>query len=173
MKSLAVITRRPIAVLWGGLVFSAIGDELYSVALIWFATGLLGSQAGYVPALQAATILLFSLAGGLWTDRHDPRRVMIAADVVRSLAMLVIPLLSLVAPVSIRPGAAGEPAAPRRRSPAFAGDQRPVRCDPAPGPHPRAWAGRRAAHGRAGRAFLHRQRADLRGLGAGHRLAAA
>jgi MFS family permease len=101
MKSLAVITRRPIAVLWGGLVFSAIGDELYSVALIWFATGLLGSQAGYVPALQAATILLFSLAGGLWTDRYDPRRVMIAADVMRSLAMLVIPLLSLVAPVSI------------------------------------------------------------------------
>ena len=46
MFILKTLTHRPIRLLWGGQVLSAVGDELYKVALIWVAVGLVGARAG-------------------------------------------------------------------------------------------------------------------------------
>jgi len=48
----------PIALLWAGLTTSAVGDNLFSIALTWVAIGLFGPAAGYLTALQAAIVLL-------------------------------------------------------------------------------------------------------------------
>lgn len=62
-----------MALLWGGLSLSAIGDQLYTVALTWIAVSVLGANAGYLTALQAGIVLLAVLGIGRWADRWDSR----------------------------------------------------------------------------------------------------
>jgi MFS family permease len=80
----------PTALLWGGLSLSAIGDQLYAVALGWIGVGILGANAGYLTALQSLVLLLAVLGVGRWADRWDPRRAMIGADLVRATILLAI-----------------------------------------------------------------------------------
>jgi hypothetical protein len=65
---------------------------MFVVALSWVAVGVLGEAAGYLTALQPATILLVALLSGHLADRLEPRRLMIAADLARAavLAGLVV-----------------------------------------------------------------------------------
>jgi hypothetical protein len=102
------LRKRAIALLWGGQALSAIGDEIYRVALIWLAVGLVGADAGYLAAAQSAALLVLSLVGGRWADRWDHRRTMIGVDALRALIALLpvvffragpgaLPLLVLVA----------------------------------------------------------------------------
>ena len=83
---------RPMALLWSGLSLSAIGDQLYSVALTWIAVGVLGANAGYLTALQAGIVLLAVLGIGRWADRWDSRSSMIGADLCRAGVLLAIVL---------------------------------------------------------------------------------
>jgi len=79
-----------VALIWGGLSLSAVGDQLYAVALSWVAVGVLGSNAGYLGALQALVALLAVLGIGRWADRWDQQRGMIGADFARAAALLVV-----------------------------------------------------------------------------------
>jgi DHA3 family macrolide efflux protein-like MFS transporter len=93
-----------MALLWGGLSFSAVGDQLYAVALIWIAVGVLGSNAGYLSALQAFIALSAVLFIGVWADRWEQLRGMIAAD----LASAAVPVgVVAAALVSGSPGITG------------------------------------------------------------------
>jgi MFS family permease len=83
---------RPMALLWGGLSLSAIGDQLYSVALTWIAVGVLGANAGYLTALQSGIVLLVVLGIGRWADRWDSRASMIGADLCRAGILIAIVL---------------------------------------------------------------------------------
>jgi len=83
---------RPMALLWSGLSLSAIGDQLYAVALTWIAVGVLGANAGYLTALQAAIVLLVVLGIGRWADRWDSRFSMIGADLCRAAILLALVL---------------------------------------------------------------------------------
>jgi hypothetical protein len=83
------LSHRPIFILWAGEAFSAIGDEIYKVALIWLAVKMVGSSAGYLAAGQAAAVLIVGLVGGVWADRWDPRKTMISVDWIRGLIVLV------------------------------------------------------------------------------------
>ena len=96
MRILRALDVRPIRWLWSGQVFSAMGDEVYNIAMVWFATALLGLNAGYISAIQAGAIFLFSLVGGVWVDHRDPRRVMIWADLIRGCAVLTLTLAGMV-----------------------------------------------------------------------------
>jgi len=86
-----------LAALWGGLATSAVGDQLFIVALAWIAVGAFGSAAGYLNALQAATILLAAVLGGRWADRRAHVPLMIAADCSRALALLGVVVVWLAA----------------------------------------------------------------------------
>lgn len=92
MRILTPLRDTPVALLWGGLSLSAVGDQLYIVAVIWIAVGLLGAWAGYLPALGAAVVLFTALFGGSWADDHEPRAAMIGADLIRS-GVLVLAVL--------------------------------------------------------------------------------
>ncbi len=78
-----------IALLWGGLSLSAIGDQLYAVALSWIATDVFGPAAGYLSALQALTVLAVAIGAGGMADRLDALRLMVGADLLRALALLL------------------------------------------------------------------------------------
>jgi MFS transporter, DHA3 family, macrolide efflux protein len=86
---LKALRERSIALLWGGQALSAVGDEIYRVALIWLAVGLIGADAGYLSAAQAGALLVLSLVGGRWADDWDHRRAMIGVDALRALLVLL------------------------------------------------------------------------------------
>lgn len=83
---------RPMVLLWSGLSLSAIGDQLYSVALTWIAVGVMGTNAGYLTALQAGVVLLVVLGIGRWADRWGSRASMIGADLCRAAILLAVVL---------------------------------------------------------------------------------
>jgi DHA3 family macrolide efflux protein-like MFS transporter len=87
MRILQPLRSAPVALLWGGLSLSAIGDQLYVVALSWIAVGVLGPAAGYLAALQAGALTFAVLSIGRWADRWDPRRSMVAADLARAAVL--------------------------------------------------------------------------------------
>lgn len=77
-----------MALLWGGLALSAIGDQAYAVALSWVAVDAFGPAAGWVVALGPATLLLTVLFGGRVADGWPPLGAMIGADVLRAVVLL-------------------------------------------------------------------------------------
>jgi MFS family permease len=90
MRILAPLRGPPMALLWGGLSLSAIGDQLYAVALTWIAVGVLGSAAGYLGALQAGIGLIAVLGAGVWADRWESLRTMVGADLACAAVLLAV-----------------------------------------------------------------------------------
>jgi DHA3 family macrolide efflux protein-like MFS transporter len=96
MRILRPLRGRSMALLWGGLSFSAVGDQLYAVALTWIAVGVLGSNAGYLSALQAFIALLAVLFIGIWADRWEQLRGMIASDLASAAVLVGVVVAALV-----------------------------------------------------------------------------
>jgi hypothetical protein len=92
MRIFVPLRRRAVALLWGGQLLSSLGDEVHRVAIVWLATQLWGTAAGRLTALESLTLLLASLAAGLLVDRLSLRTVLIASDLARALAALMIPM---------------------------------------------------------------------------------
>ncbi|MBV8915261.1 MAG: MFS transporter [Acetobacteraceae bacterium] len=90
MRLLQPLRTRSILLLWSGMSLSAIGDQLYAVALSWIAVSVFGSAGGYLTALQAVVVLLAALGLGRWADRWDPQRSMIGADLLRAATLLLV-----------------------------------------------------------------------------------
>ncbi|MBX6342725.1 MAG: MFS transporter, partial [Thermomicrobiaceae bacterium] len=67
---------------------------LYQIAVMWVAVQAVGSEAGLVAAAGAAASLACGLLGGVYADRWDRRRTMIAADLIRAAAVGALPLLA-------------------------------------------------------------------------------
>lgn len=90
MRLLRPLRTREVALLWGGMSLSAVGDQLYAVALSWIAVSVFGPAAGYLTALQAAVVLFAALGIGRWADRWDAQGSLIGADLVRAAALLAL-----------------------------------------------------------------------------------
>jgi hypothetical protein len=88
MRIFVPLRHTPVVLLWSGLSLSAVGDQLYVVALTWIAVRVLGAAAGYLTALGAACTLLVALFAGRWADRWDQRRAMIGADCARAVVLV-------------------------------------------------------------------------------------
>lgn len=101
LKLYQTLSHRPIFVLWAGEALSAVGDEIYRVALTWIAVGLVGEKAGYLTAGQAAALFFFSLVGGYWSDRWDSRRTMYWSDFARGAVVLIPVAWSWFLPLNI------------------------------------------------------------------------
>jgi predicted MFS family arabinose efflux permease len=83
--------------LFFGQAISALGDRLVPVALAFAVLDLTGSvtDLGIVFAAQSVPLLVFVLLGGVWGDRLQRQRVMLASDGVRAVAQGVSAALLL------------------------------------------------------------------------------
>ncbi len=81
--------RQPsMALLWGGLALSSIGDQAYAVAFTWIAIEAFGPAAGWLVAMGPLVVLLTLVFGGRLADGWAPLRAMLGADVVRAAVLL-------------------------------------------------------------------------------------
>jgi hypothetical protein len=90
-----VLKNRDFALLWSGLTISQLGDGLSFVALIWFIYELTDSALaiGLFLMFYTAPTIIGGLIAGVLLDRFDKRKVMILDNLVRALAIGVLPLL--------------------------------------------------------------------------------
>ena len=95
MAFLKVLRMRSIAILWLSQVLSAMGDYLYDIAVMWIAVKAVGSGAGIVAAAEYSSMLIFGLLGGVYADRWNRRRVMMSVDILRTIAVAILPVLAL------------------------------------------------------------------------------
>ncbi|HET8845973.1 MAG TPA: MFS transporter [Ktedonobacteraceae bacterium] len=95
MDFLKVLRTPQLAMLWSGQMLSAIGDQCFSVAIIWITTRLLGSMAGVVGALSSLVALMASLPGGVLADRWPRRGTMIYTDLLRAALAGTLALLAV------------------------------------------------------------------------------
>ena len=83
----AVFDIRDFMLLWVGQATSMFGDQFHAIAGAWLVLKLTGDPLalGAVMALGGIPRAFFTLVGGAITDRFSPRRVMLAADILRLL----------------------------------------------------------------------------------------
>ncbi len=91
----AVFGNRGFALLWTGQLVSTIGSSLTSLAASILVFRLTGSamSVGLMLMATAAPSVLVGLVAGVFVDRYDRKRIMIAADVVRAVLVFLIPVL--------------------------------------------------------------------------------
>jgi MFS family permease len=90
--------------LWGGQTVSVVGSQMSGLAIPVFAVTFLNineAQMGYLNAAGTASFLLVGLIAGAWVDRWVKRRVMIFADVIRMIAVALIPILYFTGTIQI------------------------------------------------------------------------
>ena len=90
-----LVKTRDFGFLFAGQTISQIGDSLNKVALLWFVYELTGSalKMAVVGLLQTLPPLLFGPLIGVYLDRVRKKPVMIWIDLLRTLMVLLIPLL--------------------------------------------------------------------------------
>jgi len=93
---MAPLRHRDFALLWGGQIGSLLGDGAFLVAMAWQVYALSNaptalSMVGIAMTVPTITLLLL---GGVVTDRFDRRRVLLAADAVRGLAVGTLAILA-------------------------------------------------------------------------------
>lgn len=85
---------RNFRLLWIGQVIAWTGDSIYQIGLLWLILDLTGSQslAGLIAAIGYLPALLLGLFLGALVDLWDRRKLMMAADLLRALVLLYIPI---------------------------------------------------------------------------------
>ncbi len=93
-----LLAERNFGFLFSGQVISQIGDSLNRVALLWFVYELTGSamKMTVVGLLQTIPPLIFGPLIGVYLDRLSKKAVMIGVDLVRTVMILLIPVLYVI-----------------------------------------------------------------------------
>ncbi len=97
IRSVAPLRHRDFRLLWSGMCVSLLGDGAFLIAVAWQVYALSNTPTALAIvgiAMTVPTIVLL-LVGGVVSDRFDRRRVMLAADATRGVAVGVLALLSL------------------------------------------------------------------------------
>ena len=90
---------RDFRLMWTGLAVSMIGDGIYIIALALLVLDDLGRSNSTLALVQGAVLLpqvTLIIGAGVLADRVDRRRLMIAADVIRFVAIGAIGVLALL-----------------------------------------------------------------------------
>jgi MFS family permease len=92
---LSPLRHRDFRVLWAGMAVSLLGDGIFLIAIAWETYALWNAPAALSIVGIAMTVptVLFLLVGGVLSDRHDRRRLMLAADAVRAVAVACLAVL--------------------------------------------------------------------------------
>jgi DHA3 family tetracycline resistance protein-like MFS transporter len=97
VRLFAPLRHRDFRLLWSGMCISLLGDGIFLVAMAWQVYAL--SNAPTALALVGITMTVPTIAllllGGVISDRFDRRRIMLAADLLRGLAIGLLAVLSL------------------------------------------------------------------------------
>jgi len=90
-----VLRNRDFRLLFSGQAVSAIGDQIFPVAVTVQVLDHGGSvgDLGFVLAARFASLVLFALLGGVWADRLPRVKVLIGADLTRLVAVLGLALV--------------------------------------------------------------------------------
>ena len=97
VRLLAPLRHRDFRLLWSGMCVSLLGDGVFLVAMAWQVYALSNAPAALALVGVAMTVptIVFLLLGGVVSDRRDRRRIMLAADLARGLAVGLMAILSL------------------------------------------------------------------------------
>src|SRR5512138_527921 len=92
----SVFRNRNFSLMWSGQLVSTMGSALTSLAASIYVYRLTGSalSVGLMLMATAAPSLLVGLFAGVFVDRYDRKKIMIAADLVRAALVFLIPILS-------------------------------------------------------------------------------
>ena len=92
---LSPLRHRDFRVLWAGMAVSLLGDGIFLIAIAWETYALWNAPAALSIVGIAMTVptIVFLLVGGVLSDRHDRRRLMLAADAVRAVAVACLAVL--------------------------------------------------------------------------------
>ena len=92
----AALTYRDFRVLWFGAFLSTIGTWMQKVAQNWLVLTITGSSAFYLGLdsfLGELPILLFTVVGGVFADRHDRRQLLLASQYIQMGAAFTLAAL--------------------------------------------------------------------------------
>lgn len=94
---------RDFLILWLGQALSVLGSAISRVAIPWLVLDLTGSaaHAGAMTAVGFVFYMVLALPSGVWVDRFDRRRIMIGADIARTVFMGSVPVAALFGSVSV------------------------------------------------------------------------
>ena len=97
VRLLAPLAHRDYRLLAGGMSVSLLGDGLFLVALAWqvYALSDAPTALGVVGIAMTVPTITCLLIGGAVSDRHDRRRVMLAADCLRGVLLAALAALSV------------------------------------------------------------------------------
>ena len=97
VRLFAPLRNRNFRLLWSGMCVSLIGDGVFMVALAWQAYALSNapSAMAIVGIAMSVPTIICLLVGGAASDRFDRRRVMLAADTTRAVALSLLAGLAI------------------------------------------------------------------------------
>lgn len=100
---LRLLRNRSFAFLWSADIISAVGDQFYNLALMWYVLRITGSvlATGLVPAFGFLAQVSLGLVAGALADRWPRKRIMILADTTRACVVLGIGSLALAGAISL------------------------------------------------------------------------
>jgi DHA3 family tetracycline resistance protein-like MFS transporter len=103
VRSVAPLRHRDFRLLWSGMCVSLLGDGAFLVAIAWQVYALSNAPTALAIVGIAMTIptIVLLLVGGVASDRFDRRRVMLAADATRGVAVGALALLSLTGTLAL------------------------------------------------------------------------
>jgi len=93
----SLLARPDFRRLFAAIVVSELGDSLHYIALMWVALEK-GGPLGVIAVRLADSLpaIVFGLHGGAAADRWDKKRMMVGADVVRTVVLLPVALAGLL-----------------------------------------------------------------------------
>jgi MFS family permease len=96
VRLLAPLRHRDFRLLWGGMCVSLVGDGVFLVAMAWqvYALSNAPTALSTVGIAMVVPTIAFLLLGGVVSDRFDRRRVILASDLGRALAVALLAVLA-------------------------------------------------------------------------------
>jgi len=103
VKILRPLAIRDFGLLWTGAAVSLLGDGVYIVAIAWqvYEISNTPTALSLIGVAWTLPMAAFLLVGGVVSDRFDRRRIMIATDILRAVAVTAIAALSLSGSVQL------------------------------------------------------------------------
>ncbi|MFN2489668.1 MAG: MFS transporter [Actinomycetota bacterium] len=103
IKILRPLSIRDFSLLWTAMSVSMVGDGITFVALAWqvYELSNVPTALSAVGVAWTLPMVVFLLVGGVVSDRFDRRRVMIASDIVRGIAIGSMGILSVTGRIEL------------------------------------------------------------------------